>query len=269
AECVRAEADRRGECGLFRRRGRFARRKLGQALVPAAASGLPSIFLGEMPKPERKPLPVFLCETSHDEASCRLKWLASTCTAGMVGVCLIGVAIYASLNMDDGSGMVSSIKRASLAALQPIRTATLAKNGESASGEKGDRIQVTEAGFTTRQVIHDTVRERQGNRDSITITPYIRILAGLATQSPADVAQLLAVNPVILYCHSKPIGVNGETEDAYQAGNVKMVEVPGGGLTQSDGIELKPEDVRGLVAEAAELVAYAEDASGGDGNGQG
>ena len=69
---------------------------------------------------------VYLCETGPEGASGRLKWLASTCLAGVVGVCLIGVAIYASLNMGDGSGMVSSFKRASLAALQPMRTATRA-----------------------------------------------------------------------------------------------------------------------------------------------
>ena len=95
-------------------------------------------------RPERKLPPVYLCETGPDGASCRLKWLASTCLAGMVGVCLIGVAIYASLNMADGSGMVSSIKRASLAALEPMRTATLAKAGQSAGGQKEDRIQMTE-----------------------------------------------------------------------------------------------------------------------------
>ena len=104
--------------------------------MPVAASGLPSIFLGEMPKAERKLPPVYLCETGPDGASCRIKWLASTCLAGIVGVCLIGVAIYASLNMADGSGMVSSIKRASLAALEPMRTATLAKSGQSAGGQK-------------------------------------------------------------------------------------------------------------------------------------
>ena len=115
---------------------------------------LPSIFLGEMPRLERKLPPVYLCETGPDGASCRLKWLASTCVAGMVGVCLIGVAIYASLNMGDGSGMMSSLKRASLAALQPVRSATLAKNGQSANGQKEDRIQMTAAGFVSRQVIH-------------------------------------------------------------------------------------------------------------------
>ena len=154
--------------------------------MPVAASGLPSIFLGEMPRPERKLPPVYLCETGPDGASCRLKWLASTCLAGMVGVCLIGVAIYASLNMGDGSGMMSSLKRASLAALQPMRSATLAKNGQSANGQKEDRIQMTAAGFVSRQVIHDTVIERQGSREFITIKPYLRIVAGLATELPAD-----------------------------------------------------------------------------------
>ena len=89
-----------------------------------------------MPRPERKLPPVYLCETGHDGASRRLKWLASTCLAGMVGVCLIGVAIYASMNMVDGSGMVSSIKRASLAALKPMRSATLARDGQSATARR-------------------------------------------------------------------------------------------------------------------------------------
>ncbi|HEX5931868.1 MAG TPA: M23 family metallopeptidase, partial [Methyloceanibacter sp.] len=239
--------------------------KLGQALVPAAASGLPSIFLGEMPKPERKLPPVYLCETGPDGASCRIKWLASTCLAGVVGVCLIGVAIYASLNMEDGSGMVSSIKRASLAALEPMRTATLAKSWQSAGGHKEDRIHMTEAGFATRQVIHDTVIERHGSREFITIKPYLRIMAGLATEPPADADELPPFNPFKLYSDSTPVGASGEAEDAPQAVTVNVVEVPGGILPQSDGVELKPEDVGRLVAEAAEIFAYAEGATAGDG----
>lgn len=256
---MRAAADRRGECGLFKRRGRFARRKLGQALVPAAASGLPSIFLGEMPRAERKLPPVYLCESGPDGASCRLKWLASTCLAGMVGVCLIGVAIYASLNMGDGSGMVSSIKRASLAALQPMRSATLANNGQSATGQKEDRIQMTAAGFATRQVIHDTVIERQGSREFITIKPYLRIVAGLATELPADANEAPPFNPFKLYSDATPVGASGEADDAPQAVNVNVVDVPGGILPQSDGVELRSEDVSQLVAEAAEIFAYAEE----------
>jgi murein DD-endopeptidase MepM/ murein hydrolase activator NlpD len=259
-----------GESGLFRSRGRFARRKLGQALVPVAASGLPSIFLGELPKPERKLPPVYLCESGPDGASCRLKWMASTCLAGLVGVCLIGVAIYASLNMSDGSGMMSSIKRASLAALQPIRSATLAKDGQSASGQKEDRIQMTSAGFVTRQVIHDTVIERQGSREFITIKPYLRIVAGLATEPPADADNLPPFNPFKLYSDSTPVGAAGEADDAPQQVSVNVVDVPGGILPQSDGVELRVDEVNQLVAEAAENFAYADfanDETGSTGNG--
>ncbi|MGH6801941.1 MAG: peptidoglycan DD-metalloendopeptidase family protein [Methyloceanibacter sp.] len=243
---------------MFNRRGRFARRKLGQALVPVAASGLPSIFLGEMPRPERKLPPVYLCESGPDGASCRLKWLASTCVAGMVGVCLIGAAIYASLNMSDGSGMMSSIKRASLAALQPMRTATLAKDGQSATGQKEDRIQMTAAGFATRQVIHDTVIERQGSREFITIKPYLRIVAGLATELPADANEAPPFNPFKLYSDQTPVGAGGDADDAPQAVSVKLIDVPGGILPQSDGVELRSDEVSRLVAEAAENFAYAD-----------
>ncbi len=211
--------------------------------MPVAASGLPSIFLGEMPRPERKLPPVYLCETGLDGASCRLKWLASTCLAGMVGVCLIGVAIYASLNMGDGSGMVSSLRRASLAALQPMRTAPLVKDGQSANGQKEDRIQMSAAGFATRQVIHDTVIERQGSREFITIKPYLRIVEGLATELPTDADQLPPFNPYKLYSDQTPVGAGGDTDDAPQAVSVKVVDVPNGLMPQADGVELRPDEV--------------------------
>jgi len=226
--------------------------------VPAAPRGLPTIFLGETPKTERELPPVYLCETGHDGASCRLKWMASTCLAGMVGVCLIGVAIYASMNVADGSGMVSSIKRASLAALQPIRSARLAHDAQSPSGQKEDRIQMTSAGFATRHVIHDTVVERQGSREFITIKPYLRIIAGLATAVPEDADQLPTFNPFKLYSDATPIGGDAAAADPTQSLVLNVVDVPGGLLPRSDNIELAPDQVNRLVAEAAENFAYAE-----------
>jgi murein DD-endopeptidase MepM/ murein hydrolase activator NlpD len=243
---------------LFERRGRFARRKLGQALVPAERRGLPSIFLGESPKTERELPPVYLCETGPDGVSCRLKWLASTCLAGMVGVCLIGVAIYASMNMADGSGMMSSIKRASLAALQPIRGARLAADGQSPSGAKEDRIQMTDAGFASRHVIHDSVIERQGSREFITIKPYLRIVAGLATEFPQANAELPPFNPFKLYSDATPVGAGDSAAVQVQAVSTHVVDVPGGLVPPSDQVELRPDEVTELVAEAAENFAYAE-----------
>jgi len=233
--------------------------------VPVTGRGLPSIFLGELPRPERKLPPVYLCE-SPDGASCRLKWLASTCLAGMVGVCLIGVAIYASMNMADGSGMMSSIRRASLAALQPMRTATLANDGQSANGQKEDRIQTTSAGFATRHVIHDTVIERQGSREFITIKPYLRIIVGLATGVPGDADKLPVFNPFKLYSDSTPVGSGGEASlDAPQSVSVNVVDVAGGVVPESDGVELRADEVAQIIAEAAENFAYAEASADGTG----
>lgn len=233
--------------------------------MPVTGRGLPSIFLGELPRPERKLPPVYLCE-SPDGASCRLKWLASTCLAGMVGVCLIGVAIYASMNMADGSGMMSSIRRASLAALQPMRTATLANDGQSANGQKEDRIQTTSAGFATRHVIHDTVIERQGSREFITIKPYLRIIVGLATDVPGDADKLPVFNPFKLYSDSTPVGSGGEASlDAPQSVSVNVVDVAGGVVPESDGVELRADEVAQIIAEAAENFAYAEASADGTG----
>ncbi len=248
-----------GDCALFKRHGEFARRKLGQALVPAAPRGLPTIFLGEMPqKIDREIPPVYLCESGHDGAASRLKWMASTCLAGMVGVCLIGVAIYASMNMSDGSGMMNSIKRASLAALQPIRGARLAQDAQSASGQKENRIQMTSAGFASRQVIHDTIVQSQGDREFITIKPYLRIIAGLASDKSENARRLPTFNPFKLYSDTTPIGSGTDAVDPAISLQVNMVDVPGGLLPATDDIELEPAQVNALIARAAENFSYAQ-----------
>lgn len=228
--------------------------------MPSTPRGLPTIFLGEVPaaKIKRELPPVYLSELGHEGPGYRLKWMASTCLAGMVGVCLIGVAIYASMNMEDGSGMVNSIKRASLAALQPIRGARLAQDAQSASGQKQDRIQMTSAGFASRQVIHDTIVQHQGDREFITIKPYLRIIAGLSTDKPENATRLPTFNPFKLYSDSTPIGGGTDAVDPSLSLQVNMVDVPGGLLPATDDIELDPEQVDGLIMRAAENFAYAE-----------
>jgi murein DD-endopeptidase MepM/ murein hydrolase activator NlpD len=252
---------------LLLRRGRFARRKPGQALVPVEGGRLPNIFLGETtpPKPKRALPQVFVCESDPDGSSHRLKWLASTCLCGVVGVCLIGIAVYASMNVSDGKGMMSSIKRASVAALRPMQSATLARDGQSATVEKEDRIQLTTSGFTSRDVIHDTVVEHQGSREYITIKPYVRIVAGLATAQPDDADQLPAFNPFKLYSDTTPIGdTNTDAGSAPQAISIAVADLANGVMPQEDGVELKSDQVNELVSEAAENFAYAEAPQGGD-----
>jgi murein DD-endopeptidase MepM/ murein hydrolase activator NlpD len=183
----------------------------------------------------------------------------------MVGVCLIGFAVYASMSMSDGKGMVSSIKQASLAALKPMRSATLARDGQSATVEKGDRIQLTASGFTSRNVIHETVVEHQGSREYITIKPYLRIVAGLATAPSDDADTLPLFNPFKLYTDSTPVGTDGDNAaaDAPQAVSIHVADLANGALPQDDGVELKPDEINALVNEAAENFAYAGMPQGG------
>jgi murein DD-endopeptidase MepM/ murein hydrolase activator NlpD len=189
----------------------------------------------------------------------------------MVGVCLIGFAVYASMNMSDGNGMVSSIKQASLAALKPMRSATLARDGQSATVDKADRIQLPASGFTSRNVIHETVVEHQGSREYITIKPYLRIVAGLATTQPDDADILPPFNPFKLYSDATPAGSDGDSNavapDAPQAISLRVTDLSNGALPQEDGVELKTEEVNDLVAEAAENLAYADPNAAGDATG--
>ena len=76
--------------------------------------------------------------------------------------------------------------------------------------EKGDRIQLSASGFTSRDVIHETVVEHQGSREYITIKPYLRIVAGLATAKPDDADTLPPFNPFKLYTDGTPVGSDGE-----------------------------------------------------------
>ncbi len=183
----------------------------------------------------------------------------------MVGVCLIGFAVYASMSMSDGKGMVSSIKQASLAALKPMRSATLARDGQSATVEKADHIQLTASGFMSRDVIHETVVEHQGAREYITIKPYLRIVAGLATAPADDADTLPPFNPFKLYTDSTPVGSDGDSAaaDAPQAVSIRVADLANGVLPQDDGVELKPDEINALVSEAAENFAYADMPQGG------
>src|SRR5680860_1916438 len=86
---------------LTERRRRNASRREQRALVPYGKRALPQIYLSS---PGKVPSPVFLPEPGDSRATTRLKWLASTCIAAVVGIGVIGSSIYASLDMEDGTG---------------------------------------------------------------------------------------------------------------------------------------------------------------------
>jgi hypothetical protein len=103
---------------------------------------------------------VFLPESGDSGAGARFKWLVSTCLAGVVGVGVIGASVYASMDVDDGTGVVSSLRRASLAAMQPAqrtREARPERRDQMVTGRKTDRIRETARGLSTPHTIQDTL----------------------------------------------------------------------------------------------------------------
>ena len=237
------------------RRRHFADVKRERALVPAFGKrALPQIQLGRSAQDVHR---IYQAEPGHTSVGARLKWLASTCIAGVVGVGLIGVSLYASLDMDDGSGMVSSIKRASMAAMEPMAGIQIVGEEQSLARGKSERLQITALGLSTRHIIHDSVVQKRHDREYIRIKPYVRIVARLATSQPEDAESIPTFNPFKLYADTTPISqangeASGETEIARDI-EVKVVELVGGILPEEDGVELASHEVTDLVSDANEF----------------
>ena len=227
------------------------------ALVPVfGKKALPQIYLQET----KAAVPaVFLPESGDSGAGARFKWLVSTCLAGFVGVGVIGASVYASMNVGDGTGVVSSIKRASLAAMQPEWRMRAADEDQTVMGQKGDRIQETARGLATTQLIQDTVEQKVGGEGYLKIKRYGRVVARLATARPDVTHHIPAFNPFKLYSNPAPITADDDVESvANHEVTVRFVELAGGVLPAEDSLELSAPQVVKLVAESNELDTYAE-----------
>ena len=240
---------------MTKRRCRKAGRGRERALVPFGKRAHPQIYL---PGPVRAASAVFLPEPGDSRVGTRLKWLASTCLAAVVGIGVIGASIYASTDMENGAGIVSSIRHAGLAAMQPVRNAHTMAGIQTVAGQKGDRIPTTAEGLTTRYIIHDSVVQRRGGHEYIRIKPYARLVARLGTSQPRDTQNIPAFNPFKLYANPKPVAENGDDEadpGASRDVSVRMVELEGGIVPDNDRLTLSMQEMARLMRARDELFA--------------
>jgi murein DD-endopeptidase MepM/ murein hydrolase activator NlpD len=239
---------------------------VGRALVTAPSNRLPVVRLGPTQRGRKhahtaKPA-VYLPESGDSCAVLRLKWMASTCLAGLVGVAVIGVAIYASLNVEDGSGIVNSMRRAGIAALEPMRGVARADRDGNGAGLKSDRIEMTSLGVATRHIIHEPQVQRRGEREFITIKPYARVVARLATEPPGDQSAIPSFNPFKLHLNEAPLEDDGSGDVATVQSKdivIRLIDLPGAAVPREDGIEIAAEEIGRLVAEADDAL-FASDA---------
>lgn len=225
-------------------------RNLPQIYIPAGKGSLPELYLRD---------------ANARRLISRLKWFISTCIVGAVGLCIIGVAMYASTDMEDGSGLVGSLRSAGIAALKPKTAGNLVEERLALSGEKTDKIPVTTKGLTTKYIIQDSVVERRNAREFITVKPYVRISATLSTVKPDNTDAIPPFNPFDLYAESKskdarPV-LQAQSEKAAhdQFLTARILDLAGGFLPEEDRQELADDEAERHVAEADAV--YAESAA--------
>ncbi|MGI9380667.1 MAG: M23 family metallopeptidase, partial [Methyloligellaceae bacterium] len=194
---------------------------------------------------------LFLSETGSPHHGMRFKWIVSTCIAGVVGLCAIGSVMYTSMNLDDGSGVVTSIKRAGIAAMEPFEPAKVSNGVLRVAARKTDLIQGTSKGLSTRHIIHDTVVQKRGEREFINIQPYARIVARLSTVQSENKEKIPPFNPFKLYANTAPLDVSSELKPGVTRDvTVNVLELLGGIIPNEDGQELGISEISQLISEA-------------------
>ena len=234
---------------MINRRTRTKRMKSQTGLVPIKGNSLPQVYLS---RTQSGSSGIFDKDHHGTPASARLKWLVSTIIAGTVGVAALGVALYGAMNVEDGSGMVESLKNASVAALEPFKPKTMDNKQLTSAFGKTDRLPATSQGLSTRYIIHESVVQKRNNREFIAIKPYARIVARLATNVGQDQAENIPLfNPFKLYANLAPVTSDNKKKNQDNDGSpaqTKIVELIGGILPDEDGQELQEAEIQNLVA---------------------
>ncbi len=233
---------------LINRRTRNKRIRQQNSLIPSKGNALPQLYLS---RTQASANSIFDKDHHGTPASARFKWLISTLMAGTVGIVALGVALYGAMNVEDGSGMVESLKKASVAALKPFRPKTMDDTQLSSSFGKTDRLPATSKGLSTRYIIHESVVRKRDQREFIAIQPYARIVARLATDLQDDTETIPLFNPFKLYANLEPVAdenkITIKASDGATA-ETKILELIGGILPNEDGQEFNENEVLGLVS---------------------
>lgn len=242
---------------MINRRTRASRNRAQKGLVPQRGNSLPEVYLSRTQSSSSS-----LFDKDHSGANygAKFKWLVSTLIAGTVGVAALGVALYGAMNVEDGSGMVESLRNASVAALKPFQPKTMDEEQLTSSFGKTDRLPATSQGLSTKYIIHDSIVQKRGEREFIAIQPYARIVARLATGLPVDAPDIPLFNPFKLYANLDPISSGKEKLSKVKINleaESNVIELVGGILPTEDGQELNDQDVQKIVAEEFEDANFA------------
>ena len=223
---------------------------------------------GRDPAGRKQSPAIYLTELGPRRVATQLKWLVSTVIVALSGLAIIGVVIYTSMHVRDGSGMLGAMRRASVEAMRPRGANTPGSEKPVSIGLKTARLVVSSKGLTTKHLIQEQVVQRRGARDFIATKPYVRLVATLATERPDDNVAIPAFNPNTIFGNSTPIARKDQTGGELTSDprvSVRFVDVPGGFLPREDHQELTDDEVEHVVAEADALYAESEASLSGAG----
>lgn len=208
---------------------------------------------------------VYLTELGNGSHGSRFKWLISTCLAAVVGVCAIFFAIYGSME-ERGRSMLDTITHATEDVFKAPRERRIKIRELRRVAPKSDRLQASATGAATKHIIHESVRQRRGTREFITIKPFARMVARLAVDRPDKTDLIPTFNPFKLYAAPRKEDskeargkANVSTRDGV---SVRILELVGGILPADDGLELNVREVADLVARAGSELSNPLDTTG-------
>ncbi len=236
---------------LKKRRGQAAKKRPHNALV-RSKKRLPTVYLPE----SNEYLPeIYLPEPGARHSGSRFKWLVSTCIAAVVGVAAIGMAMYASMDMEDDGGVLNTLQKAGIEGMKPVKQATIANAQLRVAGQKTDRLIVTSYGLSTHYTIHDRVAQKRGERDFIVLKPYSKVVATLSTARPINVKSIPKFNPFKLYANTAPLSSSKSGSRGQDRTNitVKVVELTPNRLSNDDGQLMSSREVQDIVREAGKF----------------
>ncbi len=235
---------------MRKKRGQLGKARPHGALVAKSSKRKPpTMYLSETSE-------IFLPDPGARRSGSAFKWLVSTCLAAIVGVSAIGMAMYASMDIEDNGSVLNSLQKASIDGLRPVKKVTVVNDKLRVASRKSSRLTVTSYGLSTKYTIHDRVSQRRSNREFITIKPYNKIVASLSTARPKNIKLIPAFNPFKLYANTTPLlAADGGSQAHNTAKNVliKVFELTPNVITDQDRQKLKLNEIQKIVAEAGEI----------------
>ena len=167
---------------MKKRRGHIGRKRPHSA-VPVAENSQPlnPIYLSGTNDALRDS---FIRDPHAKRSGSALKWLVSTCIAAMVGVTAIGMALYASMDIENDGNILDTLQKVGIDGMKPVKRATVVSDTLRVASRKTSRLVVTSYGLSTKYTIHDRVAQKRGDREFIVVKPYSKIVASLSTAIP-------------------------------------------------------------------------------------